>query len=157
MSEKSRYEFDFSSFANSLATAPWGMLEKVEEEIKNISNVTVEDPMRRFRQTAYLRKLERLKCFAETGELPTYPIGRLDLSSEWREYYQPPLYYLLLAPIYSAADAAGLSEETSVRLLRTASVAPRLAKTSAPVTMLETTQGCTRPPYSNRTRGSARE
>ena len=70
MSEKSQHEFDISSFTNSLATAPWGMLEKVEEEIKNISNVSVEDPMRRFRQTAYLRKLERLKCFAETGELP---------------------------------------------------------------------------------------
>ena len=70
MSEKSRYEFDFSSFANSLATGPWGMLEKVEEEIKNISNVSVEDSMLRFRQTAYLRKLERLKCFVETGEFP---------------------------------------------------------------------------------------
>ncbi len=70
MSEKSRHEFDFSSFANSIATASWEILEKVEEEIKNISNVSVEDPMRRFRQTAYLRKLERLKCFVETGELP---------------------------------------------------------------------------------------
>ena len=70
MSEKSRHDFDVSSFANSLATAPWGMLEKVEEEIKNVSNVFVEDSMRRFRQTAYLRKLERLKCFVETGELP---------------------------------------------------------------------------------------
>ncbi len=30
------------------------MLEKVEVEIKNISHVSVEDSMRRFRQTAYL-------------------------------------------------------------------------------------------------------
>ncbi len=70
MSEKSQHEFDFSKFANSLTTAPWAMLEKVEEEIKNISIVFVEDSMRRFRQTAYLRKLERLKSFVETGELP---------------------------------------------------------------------------------------
>ena len=70
MSEKSQHEFDFSKFANLLTTAPWAMLEKVEEEIKNISNVSVEDSMRRFRQTAYLRKLDRLKCFAQTGELP---------------------------------------------------------------------------------------
>ncbi len=71
MSEKSRHEFDFSRFANSLTSAPSGMLEKkVEEEIENISNVSVDDSMSRFRQTAYLRKLERLKCFAETGELP---------------------------------------------------------------------------------------
>ena len=71
MSEKSQHEFDFSRFTNLLTTAPLAMLEKkVEEEIENISNVSVDDSMSRFRQTAYLRKLERLKCFAETGELP---------------------------------------------------------------------------------------
>lgn len=70
MSEKSRDEFDFPSYASSLKNTPWGMLGKIEEEMKDVSSVSTDDPMRHFRQTAYLRKLARLKSFVETGKLP---------------------------------------------------------------------------------------
>ena len=81
MSEKSRHEFDFSSFVNSLATASWEILEKVEEEIKNISNVSVENPMSRFRQTAYLRKLEMLIKYILLISSLTCRFGRLTIGA----------------------------------------------------------------------------
>ncbi len=44
------------------------------------------------------------------------------LSNDW-EYYQPPLYYLAMQPIYSAAAAAFSTEAAIVRTIRCASVA----------------------------------
>ncbi len=59
---------------------------------------------------------------AEHRSLPVQVSRTESPSNDW-EYYQPPLYYLLLAPIYSASQAMNLDTGVSVRLLRLPSIA----------------------------------
>jgi hypothetical protein len=63
----------------------------------------------------YIRKLAKEKAFPVMAGM----VG--DAAKDW-EYGQPPLYYLLLAPVYGAARTAGLTLEATVHLLRLSSV-----------------------------------
>src|SRR5262249_5697027 len=53
--------------------------------------------------------------------LPVQSVTTGDQSKQW-EYYQPPLYYALLAPVEGAASHLGLDEAARVRVLRLFSV-----------------------------------
>ena len=46
------------------------MSERVEEEIENVSSISTDDPVRKIGQLAYLKQLQRLWIFLQTGELP---------------------------------------------------------------------------------------
>ena len=70
MSKECQNEFDFPSFACCLTDDPWTMSERVGEEIKNVSSISTGDPMRKFKQLAYLNQLQRLGIFLQSGELP---------------------------------------------------------------------------------------
>lgn len=64
---------------------------------------------------SYIQKLESERSF---------PVMRGmggDAEKDW-EYEQPPLYYLLLAPVVGAAQGAGLGQEAMVHLFRLSSV-----------------------------------
>lgn len=54
------------------------------------------------------------------AEHQTFPVqsSRTDEPSNDWEYYQPPAYYLLLAPIYAASQALGSTVWATVRILR---------------------------------------
>src|SRR5690348_13160693 len=58
-----------------------------------------------------------IKFIAERGEFPILTTKLGDPGNEW-EYFQPPLYYLALAPIYALANASGLNLTATVFLLR---------------------------------------
>ncbi len=70
MSIETQNEFDFPSFACCLTDNPWTMSERVEEEIENVSNIYTDDLARKLRQTIYLKELQRLRIFLQSGELP---------------------------------------------------------------------------------------
>ncbi len=70
VSNETHNEFDFPSFACCLTDDPWTMSERVGEEIKNVSSISTGDPVRKFKQLAYLKQLQRLGIFLQSGELP---------------------------------------------------------------------------------------
>ncbi len=71
MPTRSRNKFDFPDFVLSLAGFPTEyMLCEVEEEIKNTSASVPNDAMEKFQQMYYGKKLERLRGFLLSGELP---------------------------------------------------------------------------------------
>ena len=70
MSKECQNEFDFPSFACCLTDNPWTMSERVEEEIENVSGISTDDPARKFKQLAYLKQLQQLWIFLQSGELP---------------------------------------------------------------------------------------
>ncbi len=71
------------------------------------------DEQPHYKYIAYLAEHRSLPVQASRTESP---------SNDW-EYYQPPLYYLLLAPIYSVSQSMSLGTGASVRLLRLPSIA----------------------------------
>jgi 4-amino-4-deoxy-L-arabinose transferase-like glycosyltransferase len=77
-----------------------------------------------------------LQHLAEKRTFPVMTKGIDDPANEW-EYHQPPVYYLLLAPVFGAAKAAGASLETTVRLLRLPSVLFWLLNVWLGVTLLK--------------------
>ena len=70
MSNETRNKFDFPSFACCLTDNPWTMSERVGKEIENVSSISTDDPVRKFKQLAYLKQLQRLGIFLQSGELP---------------------------------------------------------------------------------------
>jgi 4-amino-4-deoxy-L-arabinose transferase-like glycosyltransferase len=62
-----------------------------------------------------------LKHLADERTFPVMTRMLGDPANEW-EYHQPPVYYLLMAPVYSAIQAAGAGLDATVRLLRIPSV-----------------------------------
>ncbi len=58
-----------------------------------------------------------IKFIAERGEFPILTTKLGDAGNEW-EYFQPPLYYLLLVPFYAFAKLAGFNLTATVLLLR---------------------------------------
>jgi hypothetical protein len=56
-----------------------------------------------------------VEAVARTGRLPVQPPTP---APHWEQYYQPPLAYLLLAPLERAAEAWGVDDATRVRVLR---------------------------------------
>ena len=72
MSDKARRALEFPSFAVSLRKLSHDqMLRQVEEEIKELCKLSVDDPMSKFRQMSYERKLHRLESSLRTGRLPS--------------------------------------------------------------------------------------
>jgi hypothetical protein len=69
-------------------------------------------------ERAHFRYVQSL---VESRQLPVQP--ELDLAEAarfWPQYYQPPLAYLLLAPVFAIAKASGGEQETQVLALRAA-------------------------------------
>ena len=62
-----------------------------------------------------------VRHLAENRAFPVQNSRTDDPSNDW-EYYQPPLYYLSLVPLYWAAAAAWGNPELTVRLLRGSSI-----------------------------------
>lgn len=62
-----------------------------------------------------------VRYLGEHRALPVQTATTGDASKQW-EYYQPPLYYALLAPVDGAAASLGLGEPARVRVLRLFSV-----------------------------------
>ncbi|MGC3959180.1 MAG: hypothetical protein QM813_14915 [Verrucomicrobiota bacterium] len=58
-----------------------------------------------------------IKFIAERGEFPILTTKLGDAGNEW-EYFQPPLYYLLLTPFYTFAKLIGCNAAATVLLLR---------------------------------------
>jgi hypothetical protein len=62
-----------------------------------------------------------IRYLAEQRAFPVQTSRTDDPSNDW-EYYQPPLYYLALVPLYWAADAVWGNPDLTVRLLRGVSI-----------------------------------
>lgn len=62
-----------------------------------------------------------VRYLAEHRAFPVQTSRTDDPSNDW-EYYQPPLYYLSLVPLYWAADTAWGNPDLTVRLLRGSSI-----------------------------------
>jgi hypothetical protein len=62
-----------------------------------------------------------IKYLAKSHELPVQTHRTDDATNDW-EYYQPPIYYLSLVPIYSLIDSLYHDESMTVRALRTYSI-----------------------------------
>lgn len=62
-----------------------------------------------------------VRYLAEHRAFPVQTSRTDDPSNDW-EYYQPPLYYLSLVPLYWAADALWDDPDLTVRLLRGVSI-----------------------------------
>ena len=62
-----------------------------------------------------------VRYLAERRAFPVQSSRTDDPSNDW-EYYQPPLYYLSLVPLYWAADALWGNPDLTVRLLRGVSI-----------------------------------
>ncbi|HRP02850.1 MAG TPA: DUF2142 domain-containing protein [Candidatus Kapabacteria bacterium] len=62
-----------------------------------------------------------VKYLSEHYALPIHTVKMGDISNEW-EYYQPPLYYIILAPFYKISTLMGADLNTSVKILRITSV-----------------------------------
>jgi len=58
-----------------------------------------------------------IKYVSENGSLPVLTKGMGDPANEW-EYHQPPLYYVLLVPVFQAANAAFHNLTVTVYALR---------------------------------------
>lgn len=76
-----------------------------------------------------------IKFIAERGEFPILTTKLGDPSNEW-EYFQPPLYYLLLVPFYSFAKFLGFELTATVLLLRSFSFLLWLLNVWCGVTLL---------------------
>ena len=63
-----------------------------------------------------------VRYLAEERAFPVQASRTGAASNDW-EYYQPPLYYLALVPLYWAADALWGDPDVTVRLLRLVSIA----------------------------------
>ncbi len=71
MTTHMQHVFDFPRFALTLPGLPsYDMLEAVREEIKYSSTISPDDPVIKFKQMVYGKKLERLRSFLQTFELP---------------------------------------------------------------------------------------
>jgi 4-amino-4-deoxy-L-arabinose transferase-like glycosyltransferase len=62
-----------------------------------------------------------VKYLAEHREFPIQT-SKMDDPKHDYEYYHPPLYYLLLTPVYFVADRAGLDQSQTLYLLRMCSI-----------------------------------
>lgn len=80
-----------------------------------------------------------IKFIAERGEFPILITKLGDAGNEW-EYFQPPLYYLLLAPFYAFAKFTGFNLTATVLLLRGFSFLLWLLNVWAGVTLLNRLQ-----------------
>jgi len=78
-----QHAFDFPGFALTLPGLPsHDMLSVVEEEIKDLSNTPSDDPVCKYREVYYRKRLNRLLSFLQTFELPA------DIAPREQEAYQ---------------------------------------------------------------------
>jgi len=83
MSKGIQNKFDFPGFALTLPDLPsYEMLGAVEKEIKHSSTISSDDAEEKFKQMVYRKKLERLRNFLQSFELPA------DMPPREQEAYQ---------------------------------------------------------------------